>query len=86
MELSYVHGTSTTPLLGETIGENLRHTVEGHRDHEALVVRSQNHRATYAELWDATTRAAKGLLGMGVAKGDRVGICSTPRPASARFS
>ena len=79
MELSYVHGTSTTPLLGETIGENLRRTVERHRDHEALVVRSQRHRATYAELWDATTRAAKGLLGMGVGKGDRVGIWSPNR-------
>src|SRR5262249_47010348 len=25
--LSYAHGTSTTPLLGETVGENLRRTV-----------------------------------------------------------
>src|SRR5690349_9405273 len=25
---SYVHGTSDVPLLGETIGENLRRTVE----------------------------------------------------------
>ncbi|HEY6463071.1 MAG TPA: AMP-binding protein [Polyangiaceae bacterium] len=79
MELSYAHGTSTTPLLGETLGANLRRTVEAHRDHEALVVRSQGYRATYGELWDATTRAAKGLLARSVAKGDRVGIWSPNR-------
>jgi fatty-acyl-CoA synthase len=79
MELSYAHGTSTTPLLGETLGANLRRTVEAHRDHEALVVRSQGYRATYGELWDATTRAAKGLLARSVAEGDRVGIWSPNR-------
>ena len=35
---SYVSGTSTVPLLGETIGENLRRTVERFPDREALVV------------------------------------------------
>jgi fatty-acyl-CoA synthase len=79
MSLSYAHGTSTTPLLGETIGENLRRTVERFGDREALVVRSQGFRATYKELWDATTRAAKGLIAMGVARGDRVGIWSPNR-------
>jgi len=36
---SYVHGASATPLLGETIGECLRRTVDRHGDREALVVR-----------------------------------------------
>ena len=54
--LSYAHGTSPTPLLGQTIGDNLRATVERHGDREALVVCSQSYRATYRELWDATTR------------------------------
>jgi fatty-acyl-CoA synthase len=40
--LSYVHGASATPLLGETIGENLRRTVERHGERDALIVRSQN--------------------------------------------
>jgi fatty-acyl-CoA synthase len=77
--LSYAHGTSRTPLLGQTIGQNLRAAVARHGDREALVVRSQNHRATYRDLWEATTRAARGLMALGVAKGDRVGIWAPNR-------
>ena len=76
---SYAHGTSTTPLLGETIGENLRRTVLAHGDREALVVHSQGYRATYRELWDSTTAVARGLLAFGVQKGDRVGLWSPNR-------
>ena len=36
--LSYAHGPSAVPLLGETIGENLRRTVERFPDRDALVV------------------------------------------------
>jgi fatty-acyl-CoA synthase len=78
-ELSYAHGVSETPLLGETIGENLRRTVERYPENEALVVRSQGYRATYRELWRQTTELAKALLARGIAKGDRVGIWSPNR-------
>ncbi len=76
---SYSHGTSAVPLLGETIGENLRRTVErcGHR--EALVVRHQGYRATYRQLWREADLAARGLLARGVRKGDRVGIWAPNR-------
>ena len=77
--LSYSHGTSPIPLLGETIGENLRRTVERVGDHEALVVRHQGYRATYREFWEQTGLAARGLLARGVRKGDRVGIWSPNR-------
>src|SRR5205085_9552064 len=43
------------------------------------VVSHQNYRATYAELWNQTTRAARGLLARGVRRGDRVGIWSPNR-------
>jgi fatty-acyl-CoA synthase len=76
---SYVHGASAVPLLGETIGENLRRTVERAPTSEALVVRHQDYRATYSELWQQTTRAARGLLARGVKQGDRVGIWSPNR-------
>jgi fatty-acyl-CoA synthase len=79
---SYVHGTSKLPLLGETIGENLRRTVERFPDRDALVVRGGNersYRATYAQLWEATGEVARGLMALGVEPGDRVGIWSPNR-------
>jgi fatty-acyl-CoA synthase len=76
---SYSHGACSIPLLGETIGANLRRTVERFGEREALVVRHQSVRLTYRELWDLTTAAAKGLLARGVRTGDRVGIWSPNR-------
>ncbi|HEX5268636.1 MAG TPA: AMP-binding protein, partial [Acidimicrobiales bacterium] len=69
--MSYDHGTSPVPLLGETIGANTRRTVERVPDREALVVVHQGFRATYRELWELTSRCARGLLARGVRRGDR---------------
>jgi fatty-acyl-CoA synthase len=77
--LSYVHGAHPVPLLGETIGENLRRTVQRFADREALVVRHQGYRATYGELWEQAGAVARGLMARGVARGDRVGIWSPNR-------
>ncbi len=77
--LSYEHGASDVPLLGDTIGERLRATVERFGDREALVVRHQGYRATYRELWEESGRAARGLLARGVEQGDRVGIWAPNR-------
>jgi fatty-acyl-CoA synthase len=52
MQPSYAHGITSTPLLGDTIGDNLRRTVERFGDREALVSRHQNYRATYKQLWE----------------------------------
>jgi fatty-acyl-CoA synthase len=76
---SYAHGASSTPLLGETIGENLRRTVERHGEVEALVSRHQGYRATYQEFWELTGRVARGLMARGVSAADRVGIWSPNR-------
>ncbi len=78
-QASYASGTGTIALLGETLGENLRRTVEKSPDALALVVRAQGFRATYRELWELTGRAARGLMARGVGVGDRVGIWSPNR-------
>lgn len=44
--------------------------------HEALVSRHQGLRYTYAELHQAARQLASALLGLGLAKGDRIGIWS----------
>ena len=76
---SYVHGAAALPLLGETIGANLRRTVARHPERDALVVRSQGFRASYRQLWDLTTRLARALLARGIARGDRIGIWAPNR-------
>ena len=77
--LSYAHGASNTPLLGQTIGSNLRDAVDRFGDREALVVRHQDFRATYRELWELVGLAARGLLARGIRTGDRVGLWSPNR-------
>ena len=77
--LSYASGTADTPLLGETIIQNLRRTVERVPDVEALVVRHQGYRASYRQFWDEIGLVARGLLARGVRKGDRVGIWAPNR-------
>ena len=79
MQPSYVHGASATPLLGQTIGENLDRAVERYGDREALVSCHQDVRYTYAELGEAVDRLARNLLASGLEPGDRLGIWSPNR-------
>ncbi|MFD4261144.1 AMP-binding protein [Streptomyces sp. NPDC058534] len=78
--LSYAHGTSTTPLLGDTIGANLDRAIAAHPDREALVDVPSGRRWTYAEFGAAVDEVARGLLAKGVTKGDRVGIWAVNCP------
>jgi fatty-acyl-CoA synthase len=72
--ISYAHGTSTTPLLGETVGANLERAVARHGDREALVVRHQDVRLTYAQLNEQVDRVARALVAYRLEPGDRIGI------------
>lgn len=72
--LSYACGEGTPALLGVTIGEALDRTARQYPDLEALVVRHQKLRLTYAGLNAQVTQVAQGLLQLGVKKGDRVAI------------
>lgn len=76
---SYTSGISEIPLLGETIGQNLKKTVLKFPEREALVVPHQNYRVNYSEFWSQITSAAKSLVKYGIKKGDRVGIWSPNR-------
>ncbi|MFE4977648.1 AMP-binding protein [Kitasatospora sp. NPDC056651] len=71
---SYASGTSDVPLLGDTIGENLDRAVRAFPEHDALVDRATARRWTYAGLAADVDALALGLLALGIAKGDRVGI------------
>ncbi|HEX6818469.1 MAG TPA: AMP-binding protein, partial [Ktedonobacterales bacterium] len=73
---SYVSGTSDTPLLGMTIGEAFDRTVERFPDSDALISRHQSLRYSWRELQAEVNRFARGLMALGIEKGDRVGIWS----------
>jgi len=74
--LAYTYGASNISLIGETIDQNLRKTVEKYPNKEALISVHQDYRVTYAEFYAQVTTVAKGLIALGVKQGDRVGIWS----------
>ncbi len=75
-QLSYVHGASDKTLIGQTIGRFFDAACQRHAQREALVVRHQNVRLTYAELKLKVDALACALMRLGLATGDRVGIWS----------
>jgi fatty-acyl-CoA synthase len=73
---SYVHGASSTPLIGETIGAHFDCAVYRWASQPALVVRQSHVMWTYLELKEQVDAFASGLLKLGLIPGDRVGIWS----------
>jgi fatty-acyl-CoA synthase len=73
---SYVSGTSTVPLIGDTIGQHFDRTVAAWPDRDALIVRQQNLRFTWRQLADQVNAFAAGLLALGLQPGDRIAIWS----------
>jgi fatty-acyl-CoA synthase len=76
---SYVHGAASEPLLSHTIGEALERAAAAWSDRTALVSRAQGIRWTWAELKERVDSFAAGLLGLGLRRGDRIGIWSLNR-------
>ena len=74
--LSISAGSTATELLDETIGENLEATAARFPNREALVVVHQEVRQTWAEFNATVNKVAKGLMGMGIQAGERVGMWS----------
>ncbi|NYG54880.1 AMP-binding protein [Nocardioides perillae] len=71
---SYAAGETEPALLEVTIGADLARTVAEHPDGEALVEVASGRRWTWAQLAADVEAVARGLLGWGLAKGDRLGI------------
>jgi fatty-acyl-CoA synthase len=74
--LSYAHGSSSVPLIGDTLGVFFDRTVARFGEREALVVRHQNVRWSYRELKRRVDNLAASLMRLGLAPGDRIGIWS----------
>src|SRR5919109_272330 len=74
--LSYVHGASDTPFIGDTIGVYFDRMVERFGERPALIVCHQQIRWSYAELKQRVDSFAAGLLALGLKRGDRIGIWS----------
>ena len=74
---SYAVGVADKPLIGSTIGDFFDHITATYPDNEAVVSCHQDVRLTYSQLKERVDEFAKGLMHLGVKKGDRVGIWST---------
>ena len=74
---SYFHRGGTEPLLGATIPEHFLDVVARFPAQEAVVSLPQAKRLTYQQLSAAIDQLARGLVGIGYGKGDRIGVWST---------
>jgi len=75
-QLSYVHGASDIPFIGDTIGVHFDRIVERFAERDALIVRHQQIRWNYRELKERIDAFAAGLLALGLRRGDRIGVWS----------
>ncbi|HEY9081652.1 AMP-binding protein [Magnetovibrio sp.] len=75
--LSYHHRGGDEPLLWATIPDHLRAIAERFPDHDAIVSCHQNKRLSYRDVRTQSDAVAKGLLALGFAKGERIGVWAT---------
>ncbi len=74
---SYHHRGGNMPLLGATIGAHCAAIATRFAEHEAVVSLPQQRRLSYCQLQQEIDRLARGLIALGFARGDRIGIWST---------
>jgi fatty-acyl-CoA synthase len=72
--LSFVSGTSSKPLLFETVDGVLKNAVANGGDRAAVVAPQQRLRYTFREFDEAVERVARGFVALGLKPGERVGI------------
>ena len=67
-------------LRSLTLGQILDKAIAGHPDNEAIVYVDRDLRLTYRQFGDLVDRMARGLMALGVQKGEKVAIWSTNIP------
>lgn len=67
-------------VLTVTIGELLEQKAEKHPNHEAVIYADRNLRWSYKEFNDECRIVAKGLMRLGIDKGDHLAIWATNTP------
>jgi fatty-acyl-CoA synthase len=72
--LSFVSGTSTEPLLYETVDGVLKRAAATYADRTAVVAPQQKASYTYREFDEAVERVARAFVACGLQSGERVGI------------
>ena len=70
----------TLPLLDMTLGQMLDQTVAKFPDNDAIVYVDRNFRLSYRQFQQAVDDLAKGLMALGVQKGEKVAIWATNIP------
>lgn len=73
-QLSYAHGLSNAKLIGETIAQSLAKSVALYPENDFFVFSEDNKRITYSKFYKEASKLGKGLLSLGLQKGDRVGM------------
>ena len=72
--------------ITETLGQVLEREVARHPDREFMIYPDRDLRFTYAEFDRRVNRLAKGLLAIGLRKGDHLGIWATNVPTGSPSS
>ena len=68
------------PLPSNTLGQLLDQAIAQAPDNEAIVYVDRDFRLTYREFGEVVDRLARGLMALGVAKGEKVAIWATNIP------
>ncbi|KAJ5114920.1 hypothetical protein NUU61_000679 [Penicillium alfredii] len=74
VQMSIIEGPTEPKLLDLTLGQLLSQQAEQYGDKECLCFPWTGARLTYTNLNDESMRVARGLLALGIQKGDRIGI------------
>jgi len=72
--------TKLASLEGVLLGDMLDGVAAEHPDNEALIYADRDFRLTYAQFAELTDRMAKGLMALGVQKGEKVAVWATNVP------